>query len=259
MIYNKLLCEYDSLKTKYEKLNSSISSLPEGNLLCVKNGNYTKWFISNGSNPIYIPKSQKNTAELLALKKHYQFQLLELSKEMSILSKCISQYEKIKSKSSDLLDDTSAYNSLIKTHFETYSEKISDWINSDYIHNTNHPEHLIHKTNSGEKVRSKSEVIIANALYSNKVPYRYECGVHFGDNIFFPDFTICHPQTLEIYYWEHFGMMDNQSYRDNSYNKLKIYSNYGIIPSINLITTYETLSHPIDSEKIQQTISEYFL
>ena len=112
---------------------------------------------------------------------------------------------------------------------------------------------------SGQKVRSKSEVIIANTLYINKIPYRYECGIHLEDILLFPDFTILHPKTMELFYWEHFGMMNNNAYSENAFNKLKIYGNHGIIPSINLITTYETQYYPIDSEKINQLINEYFL
>ena len=43
--------------------------------------------------------------------------------------------------------------------------------------------------------------------------------------------------------------MENETYRENAYNKLKLYGQNGIIPSINLITTFETKSHPIDSGK----------
>lgn len=112
---------------------------------------------------------------------------------------------------------------------------------------------------AGHNVRSKSEVIIANALFMNKIPYRYECGLRFEELVFYPDFTICHPQTLEIKYWEHFGMMNNPAYCENAFNKLKVYGNHGIIPSINLITTYETQKNPINSEQIQQIIFDYFL
>ena len=55
-----------------------------------------------------------------------------------------------------------------------------------------------------------------------------------------------------------FGMMDVPTYSDNAFNKLKQFSYYGIIPGINLITTYETKQHPIDSGKIMQLVTTYF-
>ena len=53
-------------------------------------------------------------------------------------------------------------------------------------------------------------------------------------------------------------MMDVPTYSDNAFNKLKQFSYYGIIPGINLITTYETKQHPIDSGKIMQLVTNYF-
>lgn len=95
-------------------------------------------------------------------------------------------------------------------------------------------------------------------LFTNHIPYRYECLLPLGDISFYPDFTILNPSTRQIIYWEHFGMMDVPTYSDNAFNKLKQFSYYGIIPGINLITTYETKQHPIDSGKIMQLVTTYF-
>ena len=239
-------------------MNSQIAKLPEGNLLCVRNGKYSKWMLSNGSSPITIPKSNRELAQKLALKKYYHNQIEELTHELSIIEHCISSCDKIKVKSSALLEN-SCFKELISSYFESYPSELNRWLTADYEHNKAHPEHLIHNCLSGHLLRSKSEVIIANALYTNKIPFRYECALYLENIIFFPDFTICHPKTMSIFYWEHFGMMDIQSYTDNAYNKLKIYGSQGIIPSINLITTFETKENPINSEKVNQIIHDYFL
>lgn len=55
------------------------------------------------------------------------------------------------------------------------------------------------------------------------------------------------------------GMMENEAYRESTYNKLKLYGQAEIIPSVNLITTFETKSCPLDSEKIQKMIDENLL
>ena len=73
------------------------------------------------------------------------------------------------------------------------------------------------------------------------------------------DFTIRHPITGEMVYWEHFGLMDEEEYRNSVYKKLKLYCDNGIIPSINLITTYETKQHPLDANHVEAIIKEYFL
>lgn len=233
--------------------------MPVGELLCIKNGNYIKWYKSDGSTPIYIPKSNRDYAEALAWRKYYQLQIERKTKELQLLEKYLTNYEKINIAPDLLFENSSCYKELLTQKYKSHTNDPNRWAFEEYEHNSRYQENLIHKSISGHFVRSKSEVIIANSLLISNVPYRYECALHLDDVVFFPDFTILHPKTLEIYYWEHFGMMDSSSYCENSYNKLKILANHGIIPTINLITTYETQKHPIDSNKIQQIINEWFL
>lgn len=116
-----------------------------------------------------------------------------------------------------------------------------------------------HKTISGHLVRSKSEAMICHFLYTNQIPFRYECALYLDDHPIYPDFTIRHPETGETCYWEHFGLMDDATYCRNMASKMQLYSTHGIIPSIQLITTYETSEHPLTIDTIQKTIEEYFL
>lgn len=71
-------------------------------------------------------------------------------------------------------------------------------------------------------------------------------------------FTIRHPRTGQIYYWEHFGRMDDSVYAKKAGSKLQMYISSGIIPSIQLITTYETLDSPLDMEVIEKILHRYF-
>lgn len=96
-------------------------------------------------------------------------------------------------------------------------------------------------------------------LYINQIPFRYECSLTLGETTLFPDFTIRHPQTGDIYYWEHFGLMDKPIYIQNTYSKLQLYTSHGIIPTIQLITTYETKDYPMDVDTINKIIQHYFL
>ena len=108
-------------------------------------------------------------------------------------------------------------------------------------------------------VRSKSEAMIAHFLYINKIPFQYEAALSLNQLTIYPDFTIRHPFTGEMYYWEHFGLMDDLSYCQKTALKLQTYLSNGIIPSIHLITTFETSSNPLTTEIIQRTIEQYFL
>ena len=130
-------------------------------------------------------------------------------------------------------------------------------MNAPYEQSNKHPDHLIHKTNSDYCVRSKSEALIDMILRKYKIPFRYECALEIDGFIMYPDFTLRHPHTGETFYWEHFGMMDDISYTRNAYNKLQIYASRGIIPSVNLIATFETKQNPLDIGTIEQVIENY--
>ena len=125
--------------------------------------------------------------------------------------------------------------------------------------NNAHPEHLNHETISGSFVRSKSEEMIHMVLYKNKITFRYECGLKLGDFTYYPDFTIRHPKTGETYYWEHFGKMDDADYSKNVFSKLQHYTSHGIVPTIQLITTYETKNNPFTINNAEKIVNDYFL
>lgn len=250
-----------NLQLEIHSLENKLSKLPKGNLQINKNGKYFKWYKINNStqDKIYIKKEDHAYAEALAERKYYTSLYNRKKSEINLLNEFLSKEKDIKEAPSLYLDDNSPYKPLLNSKFNSFSEQLNQWLNAPYEKNKHYPDYLIHKTLSGQLVRSKSEVMIANALFQNKIPYRYEAAICFEDISFYPDFTICHPKTLETIYWEHFGLMDKLQYREKTFNKLKVYGNNGIIPSINLITTYETKNHPLNSFKINQLISERFL
>lgn len=90
------------------------------------------------------------------------------------------------------------------------------------------PKHMlnrIYSTSKGEKVRSKSEVIIANLLYQYKIDYEYEKKLYYTPNKWIePDFTVKLKDGSEIY-WEHLGMIGIESYDKRWKEKLDIYRN----------------------------------
>jgi ATP-dependent exoDNAse (exonuclease V) alpha subunit len=114
---------------------------------------------------------------------------------------------------------------------------------------------LIHITLAGERVRSKSEVIVADALYREKVTYAYERLLVFqnGEKIL-PDFTIKKPNR-ETIYWEHLGMLGDYGYRKDWERKKQIYAENGITIENGLLKiSQDELSGAINSQKIQSII-----
>lgn len=113
-------------------------------------------------------------------------------------------------------------------------------------------------TAKGERVRSKSEVIIADMLEREGIPYRYEYPLRLkGWGVVYPDFTLLHKKTRKEIYWEHLGMMDNPEYAENAIQKIALYEQNGIYPGEGLLLTYETRKTPINRKLVFRMIERY--
>jgi len=257
-IYERILAERQRLADQIHVLESQFKTFPEGNLICARNGNRFKWYHSIHHSPTYLPKKERELAKQLAAKKYVSLLLKDLRNEIKALDSYLQIHDSNVGQTAHQLFDIPEYQELLSSSFKSYSKELLDWVNSPYEHNQKYPEQLAHRTPSGNNVRSKSEAIIDMALYMNHVPFRYECALDLGDTTLYPDFTIKHPQTGKIYYWEHFGLMDDPCYYKNAYSKLQLYASYHIVPTIQLITTYETKAHPLSSETVDNIVKEYF-
>lgn len=257
MIYERIKSEYDSLCKRIPCIRKELQTLPSGKLICCHQPNTSKWYLSNDQKKNYIPKSNRPLAEQLAKKKYLSLLLEDLEKEKTALSFYLRHHSPT-SKSEQLLTTPSEYQNLLAPFFTPLSQELTNWMNSSYEKNANHPENLIYKGVSNTLLRSKSEVLIDMLLRSHNIPFRYECALPLGSSLIYPDFTIRHPHTGNFYYWEHFGMMDNPTYIEKTISKLNLYATHGITPGIQLITTYETKSNPLNPE-IVETYIEYFL
>lgn len=126
-------------------------------------------------------------------------------------------------------------------------------------------------TLNGEKVRSKSELIIADRLKNADVPYYYEGKYVFIDDdlnskksayerdydVWFPDFQVLNTRTGELLFWEHFGMMDNPEYCASAQFKIETYAKHGFIMGKNMIVTMESSQHTLNVAYIDKLIEEF--
>ena len=258
MFYQKMLMEQKKLDKQIRVLQRQLKKFPKENLICAKNGTRFKWYVSDGKHITYLSKSKRSVAEKLALKKLLTLRLEDATNE----KKSIHAYLNTRHAPNiidQFFNDQPEFQRLLAPVYLPVSVDLANWARAPFEQNHNHPTGHVHKSLSGHILRSKSEVFIDTALYSHQIPFRYECALHLGELILFPDFTIRHPLTGKTYYWEHFGLMDDSAYAKNACLKLQTYTSYGIIPTINLITTYETREHPLTTDTVEKIIQEYFL
>ncbi|MBQ9136295.1 MAG: ATPase [Lachnospiraceae bacterium] len=259
MLYHIALAESDRLAQQINALKKQLEHLPEGKLICTRNGTHFKWYQSNDGDMNYIPKHERHLAEQLAEKKYLSMMYEELVAEKAAIDQYLNQHPTSFGNVQSLLTNPSEYRTLLSDRFKPLSQELSDWAHAPYESNPHYPEQLIHKSISGNNLRSKSESLIDMFLHINQIPFRYEAALILNNTTYYPDFTIRHPISGKLYYWEHFGLMDNPVYAQNAFSKLQFYSSQGIIPSIQLITTFETKDHPLDTTLIEKIISHYFL
>ena len=247
--------ESQKLEEQIKTLQSKIKQLPEGEFYCTKNGKYFKWYHVLENKTYLLKKKFHFLAEQLAIKKFLSLQLNDCLNEKKAIDSYLHHH--VPAKAEQLLTQNAEYQRLLAHYFQPLSQELEEWSKSPFIQCPKYPEHKIHLAASGNTVRSKSEVLIDLQLFTNKIPFRYECELQLGDVTIYPDFTVRNPRTGKIYYWEHFGMMDDPNYAYHVSHKLSTYISNHIIPTIDLITTYETKEQPLSIDTINHVIAEY--
>lgn len=248
----------ENIERELEKISKLEKNLPKGELICAKNDKCFKWYVKEQRKTSYLSKKYREAAEKLALKKYYHYKKLELESELSACNTYVHKMLLKEGRAEQLLEHPE-YGRLLEKYFTSESEELRQWQYAPYEKSHKYEENLIIRGTQGRMLRSKSEAIIDMILYKNGIPFRYEEKIVLGEVIFYPDFVIRHPKTGGFYYWEHFGMMDDEDYINKACDKIKIYCKNGIIPSINLITTYETKRHPLSVDKVEAVVRKYFL
>lgn len=125
---------------------------------------------------------------------------------------------------------------------------------------------LIHRTRRGKAVRSKSEVIVADALQDAGLDYEYERRlIAVDDSIRYPDFTIEDAELGQTIYWEHLGMLEDPGYARRWNDKLAWYRDQDILPFEQgggsngvLVVSRDTPAGGIDSAAIADLIDKVF-
>jgi len=245
------------MKTKdvefYEReidaIKRELSELPEGHM--TKKGPY--YYVTIGTVQKGITRDRQKVMQL-ARKAYLTRRLRHIEWNFSLVKKQADRY-KSENPADIIRELPSFYQTLPVSYF--FHPSVHNQLENISEGNAGHMEGLIYLTDSGIRVRSKSERIIADALSQNGIPYRYEAALALGGEDRCPDFTICRPFDGKLVLWEHFGLMDHDGYRLKVNEKLALYARYGFYPFDNLICTYERDLQ--DSSRIQALIEMMLL
>ena len=115
-------------------------------------------------------------------------------------------------------------------------------------------------TEKGERVRSKSEKIMADYFYRSGIPYHYEKPLYLNRfGIVHPDFTFLSKASGQEIYWVHDGRIDDPVYAHNAVKKIQAYEENDIYPGERLILTFETEKNVLDMRHVKRLAEKYLI
>lgn len=251
--------EKDLLKIKKGK-EKALEKAPEGCLRICKHGRSYQYYhrkIPADFSGVYIKAKDKKLAQRLAQKDYDEKVLRSADKEINAIRRFLATIPDISIE--DIYESIHKERQLlVQPIVQTEEEYVISWESVEYQgkgFDANTPQLF---TAKGERVRSKSEVIIADSLNREGIPYRYECPIYVeGWGSVHPDFTILNIKERKEIYWEHLGLMDDMDYVGRALEKITVYGQNGILPGKNLILTYETAKYPLNQKMVHMMIEEY--
>lgn len=265
-----ILSEKEKINNLVKAVEKSKALSVEGSINCKMQRSEPRFYIRESETGVQHYLSADNDKMIEALcSKAYATKLMKAAeKEEKQLSDCIEILQSAKNKDGyDSADIDEVYSHLSEgVREKVKSSKFTDdgfarrWQEEKYQNRWMKSEYSF-ETPRGEKVRSKSEWMIACMLADAGVPYRYEeiVPLHAEFGVFLhPDFTVLNKRTRKVYYWEHFGRMDDPKYIDESYMpKINDYYNFEFLPGEKLLMTFESKHHPLDTTQVKRLIEQF--
>lgn len=252
-----------------EQKLKALKKAPEGTLRVSKSNGVIQYYQkaeSSGERGNYIPVKNAKLVQELAQKEYDSNIVNSLQQETRVLTRIIRSYDsflrRFGTAENLFAKMTGIKQKLVQPIHLPDEDFAAEWSAIPYKGKDFAPDQPEHFTMRGERVRSKSEMIIADTLTRLKIPYKYEYPINIVNisNIpctFFPDFLCLNQKRRKEFIWEHFGMMDDPEYAAAAARKLRIYEKNSIFPGKNLIVTMETSDLPINAKQVEKVALQY--
>ena len=258
------------LKTLKQKLETSIQNAPSGNLKIIKCKEVEQYYMDSPEtrlsypNGKYLRKSDSELARKLAQRSYDERLLSQTEKQLKnlqyIIKKCekqeIAKVEEL-GKFYDIMGQSRK--KLVNPRIVSDEEYAVQWLAKSYSGKDFAEGQTEIYTEKGERVRSKSEKIIADMLYHKKIPYRYECPVTIKElGTIYPDFTCLRLSDRKPILWEHFGRMTDPDYCQKAMKKIDSYTKNGFVQGRDIIYTFESEKYSLNTMSVELLVKEIF-
>ncbi|WP_297698202.1 hypothetical protein [uncultured Fibrobacter sp.] len=207
----------------------------------------------------YLPRKEIRKAKAIAQRDYNEAAAAIIKKQLAAIDTFLRAYQP------NALDQAftglhPGRRALVTPVREPDDEFIAAWLHHPYTgkpFEINAPEFY---TSTGVRVRSKSEVIIADALSRAGIPFRYEYPTSVkGWGTLYPDFTCLDTRTREEIIWEHFGLMGDPDYTESTVQKIAHYTASGYTLGKNFIATFENAASPLSVKQVQAYIKSLLM
>lgn len=257
----------EALKKKQQELTNLIFKLENLSCLKVKGNIKVKKTVhpqieyrrSKEDKFVPLRKAEIGTAKVIA-QRDYALKLLRKSrKQLTRVESMLQRYNP------DELNDIYTFMNpgrkyLVSPYRMSDDEFASRWLQQEYPSRNTYASSYTLNSEKGDKVRSKSEKIIADKLFYMGIPYFYEFPIRLKNGRrFYPDFTILNKRTRKVYLLEHMGMLGENNYREKNLPKLKEYMLNGYNLGTKLLITFETDGRDLDVKLLEVIIKDYLI
>lgn len=215
-------------------------------------------FKEKRENGRYLKKAEAELAREIAQRDYDRQVVKRADARIKIMEQFLKVYSKTDLK--QLYQETNPFRrNLISAEIISDEEYVKRWQAVGYNGKEFADEENEIITERGERVRSKSEKIIADKLNALGIVYRYEYPLMLAGGVrMYPDFTILKmPERKEVYL-EHFGMMDDADYMENVVYKLNTYEKNKIYLGDTLFLTHETSRNPLNTRALDGMLRSIF-
>ncbi len=256
--------ELEAEQQEIKQLSKKLQTAPAGKLLVARNKKAFQFYQRIGKGEkgrLYLSKKDETTLCRLAQKRYEEDLLARQKENFHILSQVLLLLQKLKDPHEVFSKMPAAIQPYITPIHPTQADYVQHWLadKTDLPSNADfHPENCIYLTENGEKVRSKSEMTIANLLRAMQLPYQYEKPLILNGNLTYPDFTILDVATQTEVYYEHFGLMDQEEYQTAALQKIEKYEKAGCTPGKQFLFSFESAQVPFNGNLVRMNLCQRF-
>lgn len=246
-------------------VDSRLVDAPKGNLRITTSRKQVQFMhctdedMTSKKHGIYIKQDDRLLANALAQKAYDQRVQRLVNRRIKQIDKLAKEYD-----DSEIVDLYNrlhpARKTLVKAVEKPWDQRVKEWKSIPYTGKDFSENIPVIYTRKGERVRSKSEKILADTLNNLGIEYKYECPIKLkGYGVVYPDFTILRKRDGKEIYWEHDGRMDDPEYAEKAVRKINLYIANGIFPGDQLVITYETSGVVLSDEIIKMMIERHIV